>query len=228
MIYSKKITNVAHERPPSFLPIAKKFHTIKDKRVEAKKAIPKVEMDARKRVDPRATMASSLMALSSGGGGGLSPTALEGPSRGGRVSVRGATAGPGFLWDSPYGPSIHHGYSTAAIDGYPPHYHSAPAHYGADWMMHGGGSQSGSSPYGIRSSHNSGAYGRSGYSGHAAAVAASAWQDYGGFVSTVGPQSGGPGPMRHLASYQHRSYRPYASGGGYGSPIPRGSRGYNP
>lgn len=48
-----------------FLPeqLVKKFHIIRDKRIEAKKAIPKVEMDARKRGDPRAALAGAMMAL---------------------------------------------------------------------------------------------------------------------------------------------------------------------
>lgn len=41
----------------------KKFHIIKDKRIEAKKAIPKVEMDARKRGDPRVSMNGPIMPL---------------------------------------------------------------------------------------------------------------------------------------------------------------------
>lgn len=83
----------------------KKFHTIKDKRIEAKKAIPKVEMDARKRFDPRTTMAGAMMALSGG-----SP--LDTPS--GRT--RPGRSGGVCLWDgSPYNAgSYPSGYSNQA------------------------------------------------------------------------------------------------------------------
>lgn len=72
----------------------KKFHTIKDKRIEAKKAIPKVEMDARKRGDPRAVMSGAMMSIAG------SP--LDGPSGRTRPGRNGATC----LWDGgPYGAS---------------------------------------------------------------------------------------------------------------------------
>lgn len=63
----------------------KKFHTIKDKRIEAKKAIPKIDMDARKRGDPRAAMAGAMIALSGPieGNGGRPPR----PGRNGGASL---------------------------------------------------------------------------------------------------------------------------------------------
>lgn len=81
----------------------KKFHTIKDKRIEAKKAIPKVEMDARKRGDPRAAMAGAMMALSG--------PPIDGPNGRSRASRSGAC-----LWESnPYNAgSYAAGYSSQA------------------------------------------------------------------------------------------------------------------
>lgn len=83
----------------------KKFHTIKDKRIEAKKAIPKIEMDARKRFDPRTSMAGAMMALSGG-------PPLDAPS--GRT--RPGRSGGVCLWEaSPYNAgSYPTGYSNQA------------------------------------------------------------------------------------------------------------------
>lgn len=202
----------------------KKFHSIRDKRVEAKKAIPKVEMDARKRADPRSAMAGAMMSLS--GAGGLSPSSLDGlgrTRRGGRSG--GGSLAPGYLWDAPYGPSMHPQYPGGALDGYAPHFHPAASpHYGpVDWMS---GQANANGPYGFRGPHGGnsggGAYGRNGYPSQAtaaaaaaaaAATAASGWPDYGSFPA-ASSHGGGIGPMRLAASYQHqhRGYRPYANG----------------
>lgn len=77
----------------------KKFHTIKDKRIEAKKAVPKTEMDARKRGDPRTAMAGAMMALS-----GLPLDGRSGRHRPGRSGAAG-------LWDGPYGVANYPPYS---------------------------------------------------------------------------------------------------------------------
>lgn len=67
-----------------------KFHTIKDNRIEAKKAISKIEMDARKRVDPR-TMAM-----------GPGPMVLLPGTK--RARVARNNGGDPSLWEgSPYG-----------------------------------------------------------------------------------------------------------------------------
>lgn len=155
--------------------------------MEAKKAIPKVEMDARKRVDPRASMANVMMGMNGArgvraGGSGSGGCGLGGAGSGG--GLNGAT-GSNYLWDPPYAAAANH------------------------WMLHNG--QVGGHP---------GPYGGSAYAAAAAAAAAAAgvWPDYSAFHPHPGlAQGGGPGPMRHLASYQHRGYRPY------GSPIPRGT-----
>lgn len=170
--------------------IVKKFHSIRDKRIEAKKAIPKVEMDARKRGDPRATMSGAIIAL----------PGLPVDGRGGRP--RPGRSGGACLWDNPYNAgSYPTGYSSQANYGYQPHYHSPSAHYGAsNWMMH---DSQGGSPYGFRGPHDNGAYGRNSYTNQAAN-----WTtDYGGFPASQG--GGGVGPMR--LSYQHRSSGPYNS-----------------
>ena len=166
-------------------------------------------MDARKRGDPRAAMAGALMALSGG-------PPLDGPS--GRS--RGLVGRNGGLWDGPYG-SYPGGYSTqAGLEGYPPHYHSPSAHYGAgNWLIQGGSGVQNGHFSGFRGSHGGGAggglHGRNSYSGQSGGWAS----DYGaGFGS---PQEGA-GPMR--LSYHHRGWGPY--GTGYGA-AHRG-RGYNP
>lgn len=161
-------------------------------------------MDARKRGDPRATMVSAMMALS-----GPPP---DGPN--GRLRGPGRNSGA-CLWDAPYGVA---GYPTdysgqAGLEGYPSHYHSPSAQYGASgWMMHGG--QGGSVTYGFRGSHGgSGLYGRNSYFSQASGGWTSA-TDHGGFAGS----QGGAGPMR--LSYQHRSWAPYGSG--YGANRGRG------
>ena len=82
-----------------------KFHTIKDKRIEAKKAIPKVEMDARKRGDPRAAMAGAMIALSG------PPLEAGGRQRSSRNGGGGACLWEGGLYNSGGYPS---GYSSQA------------------------------------------------------------------------------------------------------------------
>lgn len=172
--------------------VLKKFHSIRDKRIEAKKAIPKVEMDARKRGDPRAAMAGAMIALSG----------LPVDGRGGRP--RPSRSGGAGLWDNPYNTGNYPAaYSSQANYGYPPHYHSPSAHYGAsNWMIH---NSQGGNPYGFRGPHDNGAYGRNSYSNQAANWTA----DYGGFpASQGGGGGGGVGPMR--LSYQHRNSGPYS------------------
>lgn len=80
----------------------KKFHTIRDKRIEAKKAIPKMEMDARKRGDPRAAMAGAMIALSG----------LPIDGRGGRARL--SRTGGACLWDNPYNTGNYPTYSSQA------------------------------------------------------------------------------------------------------------------
>lgn len=88
----------------------KKFHTIKDKRIEAKKAIPKVEMDARKRGDPRATIAGAMIALS-----GPPLDCSNGRPRPGRNGSTGACMWP----DGPYNSGGYPGnYSSQANSEY--------------------------------------------------------------------------------------------------------------
>uniref|UniRef100_A0A6G1SKT7 Heterogeneous nuclear ribonucleoprotein 87F n=1 Tax=Aceria tosichella TaxID=561515 RepID=A0A6G1SKT7_9ACAR len=224
--------------------VLKKYHMIRDKKVQAKKAIPKNEMDARRGGNPRPAMAGAMMAITPGGGG-PTPSSLNGPARTVRGGTRGSSSsslGQSYLWDSPYAPGMHQGYPSSALDGgYPPHqYHLASAHYGANWLMPGGGQ---ASAYGFRGSHGSGAsYGRSGYSGHplaaaaaaasAAAAVASGWSpEYGSYPVATSQAGGGVGPMR-LAYQQHRSFRPYSSGSGNygagnGNAAPTSRRGYN-
>lgn len=168
--------------------IVKKYHTIKDKRIEAKKAIPKVEMDARKRVDPRVAMANAMLALSA------PPLNIPGVSSGRQRGRNG-------IWDaSHHGPNGHPaGYpSQAGLDGYPPQYHSHSAHYATgDWIVHGAQSI----PYNFR---GAGAYGRSGYSGQTGG-----WPlDY----SNIAMSQGGAGPVR--VGHQHRAWAPYSGGNG--------------
>lgn len=203
----------------------KKFHTIKDKRIEAKKARPKAEMDAaRRRGDPRASMAGAMMALAGG-----SP--FDGSSGRSRPPGRISGGSGAYMWGSgAYGSSAYPaGYAGQVNYGYPAHYHSPSAHYGTEsWMMHGGQADAGG-PYGFRGAHNGGYYSRSGYSnppnggagsggggGNNGAGYVGAADYVTGFPASLGGAGGGP--MR--LSYQHRSLGPY--GTGYGAHRGRG------
>lgn len=207
--------------------VLKKFHTIKDKRIEAKKAIPKIEMDARKRGVPgmnmgpgggdlRAAMAGSMIAMP---GPPLDGMPMNGSGRQ-RMNRNGGGANMNnCFWDSYAGD-----YIVNLDAGYPPHpsqYNGAGHHHhghygvgggsGDNWMAHGGG-QAG--PYGLRSN-----YGRNSYANQGSWTAS---EYSSGYPASPGGSGGGAGPMR--LSYQHRSWGPYGSGYGTGH---RG-RGYNP
>lgn len=204
----------------------KKFHTIRDKRIEAKKAIPKVEMDARKRGDPRAALAGAMMALTA--------QPLECASMRSRSNRNGSASA--CMWsDAPYGsggyPNNYPNQSSrkyltniieerypkvlctiitdqpfqlaSQVNGYPPHYEAAGVSYGVNnWVMHG--SQGG--PYGFRGAHGA-THGRNSYGNPANWTSTAV--GYNTFQASQNNGSGGP--MR--LSYQHRNWSPY--GGRY-------------